>query len=235
MKRLIEGVTFALLLIWPSALCAQTTTTRAPEEFLSGGWVTDPDNRIAALSAGLPNSLPETAIRVWSAYMVDQADIYHVITTDRGTVTVSTIPESSGALIEGRNIELRQGTTNGKLVGGGWTAVKQPIPPGSFSSFGWNVFPGQSAQILDLAAAKQFVLTFLGHTNPPCNNGRVKVNVDGQWLKYRNGAVLQLPPGASVWSQGKSVFVMWDGSCTLPNPAPTGASAFASGSIKVAY
>ena len=207
----------------------------AAEEFLTGGWVTDPENRTAALSAGLPDTIPEVPMRIWSAYFADQVEVHHVITTNRGTTTVSTVPESGGVVVEGRNVELRQGTTGGRIMGGGWSALVQPLAPGQFSSFSWGVNPNTSAQLLELAKPRQFVLTFTGHTAQSCNNGRIKVNVDGQWLKFRSGTVLQIPPGGSIWSYGRTVFVMWDGTCTLPNPAPVGAMPLARGTVKLAH
>lgn len=227
-------VTLAAFGVATEANAQATPNISAAEEFLTGGWVTDPSNRTAALSAGLPNTIPEVPIRVWSAYMTDQVEVTHSITTDRGTTTVASVQESGGVVTQGRNIELRQGNPTGNIVGGGWSALTQPIAPGQFTSFGWGVNPNTSAQLLDLAKPRQFVVTFTGHTNQPCNNGRIKVNVDGNWLKFRSGSVLQVPPGGSVWSYGKSVFVMWDGTCTVSNPAP-GAMPLARGSLKLAH
>ena len=231
-------MSFKIVLSVAVAAAGFATAARAQsgtEQFLTGGWVTDPANRTAALSAGLPNTIPEVPIRIWSSYFADQVEVHHSITTDRGTTTVSSVPESGAVVAEGRNIELRQGTPTGNIMGGGWSALTQPVAPGNFTSFSWGVNPNTSAQLLDLAQPRQFVLTFTGHTNPPCNNGRIKVNVDGNWLKFRSGTQLQIPPGGSIWSYGKSVFVMWDGTCTLPNPAPTGAMPLARGTVKLAH
>lgn len=227
------GLLCTSIMFASGAFAQETPVPQEPPTFLSGAWATDSNNRVTALSAGLPAAIPEVPIRIYSAYYADGVEVVHMATTDRGDASV-TIPESSGAVIEGRNIELRQGST-GSLLGGGWRALQQPIGVDQFSSFGWAVHPGKSTQVLDLAEQRQFVLLFGGHTNPPCNNGRLRITVDGKPLNYRNGNRVQLIARSSIWSYGKSVVVTWTGTCTLPTPAPVGATPLAHGTVKVAH
>jgi hypothetical protein len=227
---------FALLRGYASGENEANTSVPA-EVFLSGAWNTSAAHPRVALSAGLPTTVAEASIRVWSSYYDDNADIAHWVSTDRGE-SKTTVQESSGAVVEGRNIDLRQvstGSGTGSVREGLWQALLQPVGAEGFTKFDYAVLPGKTTQVLDLAKPRQFVLTFSGHTNPPCNNGQLRILVDGQPLKYRTGQEVVLTAPNSIWSFGKSVHVILAGTCTLPNPAPTGATALYKGSVKVAH
>jgi hypothetical protein len=195
-----------------SAVAAEATPQLA-STFLSGVWKTDATHPKAAISAGLTGK-GDPPIRVASNYWVDDAALSHRVDSDRGGAPQS-IEESSGAMVEGRNLELIQ-VGAGQMGQGTWSAVVQPVNEAGFSEFSFSVRPQSVTQVLDLTVDRQFVLTFSGYPNTSCPVGELKVFVNGKPLTYRDKSPVVLINGNSVWAYGKSVYVQLLTACKIP-------------------
>nr|WP_295114288.1 hypothetical protein [uncultured Caulobacter sp.] len=196
------------------------------EPFLSGGWATDDANPVTAVSAGFGSSGPKFIYTVNSTYMVDALRPTWVGVTERGTSRAALF-EGGRAHIEGVNVELRQ-TAAGASFQGQWQSTMTPLNA-AYVKTDWSAAPNQDSLVADWDKPHLFVISYNKHINSGCT-GKMKVIVDGQPLKMRSGAEINLLPGSSLLAKGTAVQVKVIGTCNLPD-TPTNTPYF-TGSLK---
>ncbi|WP_434345714.1 hypothetical protein ACN6A1_27670 [Myxococcus virescens] len=189
--------------------------TEPAESLLMGSWTTKrASDGTTAISVRVPVAVGPQLFLLGSSSVNAEGRRYNVDAD--GRQAEYGVAQMSQAVVEGINVELRQTSPN-LVHKGEWRVVSPPPTLVNFIKAGWGVTQANpKTQVLDLDAARHFVVTYLGHPEEICRDRFVSVRVDGAMLLQRNGIPVLLHPGSSVWVYGKSLVVELVGECPFP-------------------
>lgn len=205
-----------LLLAPASAQDAQDKKDKEPpgrsvaaDEFPAGGWKTSDPMPEAVISTGLPASVPLFIYSIYNPVLVDGTNLSYTIVRDGQTV-VPASGEGNAALIEGRNLSIRQ-TTPGIGMAGVWRASRFPGTAPLDRQVQWGAFPGRETIVASFDKSRLLLVTL--YESNDCTDETMQVKIDDVPLKYGSGSVIRWPGNGSVLTYGKKVSLAIGGSC----------------------
>ncbi|MEM7160239.1 MAG: hypothetical protein AAF799_45795 [Myxococcota bacterium] len=182
-------------------------TTKAQDHLFFGGWKTSETKRHTTITA---NTLAKPKMfRLSCTELVDQDIVQFRIMVD-GKQIEAPLNEGGSVFVEGTSIHVEQ-LGPGENFQGGWEVVRED--PCEYEQATWVAYPqaGAESMVAAFATEQEFVLT-LNPQSTGCEDGAMRVAIDGHEVQGPNGEAMQFLEGSSVIGSGKSVAVLVSGS-----------------------
>lgn len=181
--------------------------TKPQDHLFFGGWKTSEETKRTTITA---TTLAEPKMfRLSCTELVDQDIVQFRITVD-GEQIKAPLNEGGSVFVEGKSVHVEQ-IGPGENFQGSWEVVRED--PYEYEQATWVAYPQAGAESLVAAFAteQEFVLT-LNPESTGCEDGAMRVAVDGREIQDASGNPMVFLEGSSVIGSGKKVAVMVGGS-----------------------
>jgi hypothetical protein len=163
----------------------------------------------SVIATGLPATVSPFIYSIYNPVLVDNTNLSYTIIRDGQTVAPAS-GEGNAALIEGRNISIRQ-TTNGVGMAGTWRAFRFPGTAPLDRLVQWGIFPGRETVVASFDKSRLLLVSL--HDTNDCTDETMQVKVDDLPLKNGSGSVARWLGNGSVLTYGRKVSLTVGGTC----------------------
>lgn len=179
-------------------------------DFPAGGWVTNGHDTHSVIAVGLPADVGPFIYRIYNPPLVDSELVSYGIRVDDMLLT-PTSNEGNTAVVEGRNVSIRQRTT-GASMPGQWSAYVEGASVPASRQVAWAAFPDRSTLVAAFEDARLLLVGLADTTD--CTGEEMQVWVDDVQLKHPDGSAITWRARSSVLTYGRKVSVVVSGQCS---------------------